>query len=147
MKKGDIITIIGLNGFGMCNRAEFKYYGQYAGVEAVTENKKGARKKFRMPDINNQDNDRLTFIGQVPAKIQGEIVRNGIRTMHGDCTIKIYGTPLEVMALVEANQNRNFTRHDAVFAIDPETDVATPVYPDVPTSSRPVQALRDQVTA
>lgn len=147
MIKGDIITIIGLNGFGMCNRAEFKYHSMIGSQHAVTENKKGARKKFVMPDINNQDADRLTWIGQVPNKIQGEISRGGIVTMMGDCTIKIYGTPLEVQALVESNQNRNFTRYDAVFAIDSETDEATPVYPETPTTSHPVEALRAKATA
>ena len=147
MKKGDIITIIGLNGFGMCNRAEFKYYGEINGQQAVTENKKGARKKFVMPDINNLDKDRLSWIGTVPALIQGEIVRNGVRTMMGDCTIKIYGTVDEVKALVESNQNRNFSAYDAVFALDSDTDEPTPVYPDVETTSHPVIALRAKATA
>lgn len=146
MKKGDICTIIGLNGFGMCNRAELKYYGSYQGVEAYTANEKGARKKYRMPDLTNQANDRLTYLGVFPLKIQGEITRGSIRTMHGDCLIRIYGTPLEVEALVRANLNQNFTRYDAVFAMDEATDALTPVFPEVPTNSHPVEAARKTTT-
>jgi hypothetical protein len=152
MKKGDIITIIGVSSFGMCNRAEFKYYGEIYGKHAVTENKKGARKKFVMPDVYHNKKDYLTFLGEVPNKIMGEIARRSesgmmIRTMHGNCCLNIYGTVEEVKALVEQNLNEDFTRYDAVMALDPETDKMTPVYPDVPTESHPVRDIRAKVTA
>ena len=67
--------------------------------------------------------------------------------MHGNCLIMIYGTQLEVEALVHANLNKNFTRYDAVMAVDPETDVMTPVFPDSLSKSVIVDDVRVKVKA
>lgn len=146
-KKGDIITIIGINGFAMCSRAEFKYHSLINGQHAVTENRPNVKKKFVMPNLEHTENDRLTFTAPVPFQIEGErtTVENGmtIRRLSGDTLFKFYGTPKEIKEFIEQNNlNKNFTRWDSIMALDDE-DNPTPVYPEVPTDSHPVMRVRE----
>jgi len=150
--KNDIITVVGISSW-MANttRSEYKYYGNYQGVDACTKNEKGARKKYHTPNLTNNEKDVLTFLNCNPFKISGEITRDtgtgftSTLTL-GNACLNFYGTVEEVKDIVAQNLNENFRAFDTVMAIDVETDESTPVYPEVPTGHAVVLKERAKQT-
>ena len=149
--KNDIITVVGISSW-MANttRSEYKYYGNYQGVDACTKNEKGARKKYHTPNLTNNEKDVLTFLNCNPFKVDGEIARRSggmmVTSLNGNACLNIYGTVEEVKDIVAQNLNENFRAFDAVMAIDVKTDESTPVYPEVPTGHAVVLKERAKQT-
>ena len=149
--KNDIITVVGISSW-MANttRSEYKYYGNYQGVDACTKNEKGARKKYHTPNLTNNEKDVLTFLNCNPFKVAGEIARRSggmmVTSLNGNACLNIYGTVEEVKDIVAQNLNENFRAFDTVMAIDVETDESTPVYPEVPTGHAVVLKERAKQT-
>jgi len=149
--KNDIITVVGISSWmAHTTRSEYKYYGNYHGVDACTENKKGARKKFHTPKITDGEKDQLIFLNCKPFKIAGEIARSSggmmVTSFSGNACLNIHGTVEEVKEIVAQNLNENFRAFDTVMAIDVETDESTPVYPEVPTGHAVVLRERAKQT-
>ncbi len=147
LKKNDIVHIFGISEW-MANttHSEMKFTGDFTGEKPIfKENKKGARKLFSLRTPEKED--QLVFIGEVPFKTDGEtpgIVRESGFTssiMRGNACFNLTGDPQVIKDYVShRNINKNFTRYDSVIHIDGEKE--TPLYPQVPTSSAPVQAIR-----
>ena len=149
--KNDIITVVGISSWmAHTVRSEYKYYGNYQGVDACTKNEKGARKKFHTPNLTNNEKDVLTFLNCNPFKISGEIARRSggmmVTSFSGNACLNIHGTVEKVKDIVAQNLNENFRAFDTVMAIDVETDEATPVYPEVPTGHAVVLKEREKQT-
>ena len=152
LNKNDVITVVGISSWmAHTTKTEYKYYGNYNGVDACTENKKGARRKFHTPKLTHNEKDVLTFLNCNPFKIAGEIARESesgmiVTSFSGNACLNIHGTVEEVKEIVAQNLNENFRAFDTVMAIDVETDESTPVYPDVPTSHAVVLRERAKQT-
>lgn len=154
LNKGDIITIIGISDWmATTTRNEVYATGEEHNGKPVFKESPKKRKKFTLrEDLENYGPSNLVFRNVYPFKISGEVSRPSgtgftVTKMSGNACLNIYGTPEEIRFSIEHNNiNKAFTKYDAVIALDPETDVETPVYPEVQTEHAVVKRIREAVT-
>lgn len=150
LKKGDLLTIIGISDF-MANTSfnVVKATGDYTdGKPILTENKKGARKKFTLRNLDKKDT--LVFKGEVPFKRDFDVPKTGTSPsgftstiMRGNACINLVGDAAIIKDYVlHKNLNSNFTAYDTVLLIDVDKDAETPLFPDTPTSHAVVMRVR-----
>ncbi len=153
LKKGDIITIIGISDWmATTTRNTLKATGLTTsdGKPVFTDNKKGARKKFTIRKLGRSD---LCFKGEVPFKLDSEVVTPGrpgdtifsTQTFRGNACINLVGDPTLIKEYITSrNINPDFHAFDAVILID--GDKETPLFPEVPTTHAVVERIRAAIT-
>lgn len=149
LKKGDIVTIFGISDFmASTTHGEFKATGMVSNGQAVfTENKKGARKKFTLRNLEAPD--RLVFIGSAPFKTDGETELPGSgpfssRMMRGNACFNLTGDPEVIKDWIQnKNINEKFTQFDSVIWINSEGK-EIPLFPEVETNHAVVKSIRAQ---
>lgn len=149
--KGTVIHIYGVSdSFGMTYHKELKATGATTidGKAILTENKKGARKKFTLKDTFKSD--QLLFTGEVPFKTDGEtptLKATGTgfttSTIRMNACLNFTGDPAVIKDWIEhKNLNSAFTSYDYVVHVD--GDKETPLYPEVPTSHAVIERMRNK---
>lgn len=149
-EKDKIIHQFGIGDFmGQTTHSVLKTVGYASNGKPVFKDaKKGARKQFTLRNLDNEDS--LIFEGNVPFATDGETTLNKnngstftTRVVRGNALINLVGDEPTILEWVKhKNINPFFTAYDRVNHIDPNKDIETLLFLDVPSSCKMVDDRR-----